>query len=265
MSSSALSPSAPPSLPSTLLFFKPYGVLSQFTREPASHWGCLADHIPVPGVYAAGRLDADSEGLLLLTADGRLQRRLTDPAFGHWRRYWAQVEGEAADHPEDLTALCRGVLIQGQRTRPARARWLAPEELEAAALPERDPPIRRRLSVPTSWLELELREGRNRQVRRMTAAVGLPTLRLLRVAIDLMDGQPPLTLEGLTPGAWRPVSSLEQQRLDRLLRPGGVPRSPRQRAERQAVGRARRPSGRPSPGRGGRAGGGKSGQGGGGG
>ena len=256
-------------------------MLSQFTREPSSRWGCLADHITVPGVYAAGRLDADSEGLLLLTSHGRLQRRLTDPAFGHWRRYWVQVEGEAADHPEALAALRRGLLIQGQRTRPARARCLEPGALEAAALPERDPPIRRRLSVPTSWLELELCEGRNRQVRRMTAAVGLPTLRLLRMAIDLMDGQPPLGLEGLAPGEWRPVSDGEQQRLDQLLRdrvgrPGKLQaQRPQPQLQRQPGRRPRRSPGRlspgspspgsPSPGRGGRAGGGKSGQGGGGG
>ncbi len=198
----------------TLLFHKPYGVLSQFTREPGSRWGCLADFIDVAGVYAAGRLDADSEGLLLLTDDGRLQQRLTDPRWGHWRRYWVQVEGEV-DAPA-LETLCRGVSIQGRPTLAARA-----EAMEAPpALPERDPPIRHRLSVPTSWLWLELREGRNRQVRRMTAAVGLPTLRLLRVAIDLMDGAAPLSLEGLAPGEWRPVSSGEEHRLAALLRRG---------------------------------------------
>ena len=183
----------------SLLFFKPYGVLSQFTPEAGSRWGCLAEHLQAPGVYAAGRLDADSEGLLLLTANGRLQQRLTDPAFGHWRRYWVQVEGDAASHPEAIGQLDHGVLVQGQRTLPARARLLAASELEAANLPERDPPIRHRLSVPTSWLEIELREGRNRQVRRMTAAVGLPTLRLIRTAIDLMDGKPALNLAGLQP------------------------------------------------------------------
>jgi 23S rRNA pseudouridine2457 synthase len=214
-------------------------VLSQFTPEPLSPWRCLAEFIPVPGVYAAGRLDADSEGLLLLTADGRLQQRLTDPGRSHWRRYWAQVEGLADAQPGALERLRSGVIIQGRRTRPARARALSPAEVQAAAIPDRQPPIRHRLSVPTSWLELELREGRNRQVRRMTAAVGLPTLRLIRLAIDLQDGQPPLSLEGLAPGAWRPVTAAEQARLDQLLRR--------------------------SPGRGGRAGGGKSGRGGGGG
>ena len=199
-------------------------MLSQFTPEAGSHWGCLADWIDCPGVYAAGRLDADSEGLLLLTANGRLQQRLTDPAWGHWRRYWVQVEGEAAAAPEALERLRGGVPVQGRLTLPARARPLADP-----GLPERDPPIRSRLTVPTSWLELELREGRNRQVRRMTAAVGLPTLRLLRVAIDLMDGGPPLSLAGLAPGDWRPATAAEQERLARLLsagpgKRGGLPR-----------------------------------------
>ncbi len=203
----------------TLLFHKPYGVLSQFRPEPGSAWGSLADHIDCPGVYAAGRLDADSEGLLVLTDDGRLQARLTDPAWGHWRRYLVQVEGiitEAA-----LDSLTRGVMVKGRRTLPARAR-----AVEDPTLPERDPPIRHRLRVPTAWLEVELREGRNRQVRRMTAAVGLPTLRLLRTAIDLMDGGPPLDLAGLAPGAWREVSPGERQRLGALLRPSGRPSAP---------------------------------------
>jgi 23S rRNA pseudouridine2457 synthase len=216
----------------TLLFHKPYGVLSQFTPEPGSAWDCLASHLDQPGVYPVGRLDADSEGLLLLTDCGRLQPRLTDPAWGHWRRYWVQVEGTATC--EQLHALATGLDIQGQRTLPARARSIADP-----GLPPRNPPIRERKEIPTSWLALELREGRNRQVRRMTAAVGLPTLRLLRVAIDLMDGEAPLSLEGLEPGQWRAVSPQEELRLQGLLRR--------------------------SPGRGGRAGGGKSGQGGGGG
>jgi 23S rRNA pseudouridine2457 synthase len=168
----------------------------------------------MPGVYAAGRLDADSEGLLLLTANGRLQQRLTDPRWGHWRRYWAQVEG--VPNAAALQALREGVVIQGQRTRPARAQGLADP-----GLPPRQPPIRQRAAIPTSWLELELQEGRNRQVRRMTAAVGLPTLRLLRVAIDLMDGGPCLSLAGLEPGQWRQVSADEQGRLQRLLQGRG--------------------------------------------
>ena len=134
-----------PGLLSTLLFHKPYGVLSQFTPEPGSRWGCLAEHIPVPDVYAAGRLDADSEGLLLLTANGRLQQRLTDPAWGHWRRYWVQVEGIAT--PEQLQQLEQGLVIQGQRTLPARASSIADP-----GLPPRNPPIRERKEIPTSWL-----------------------------------------------------------------------------------------------------------------
>ncbi|MEA5413038.1 pseudouridine synthase [Synechococcus sp. BA-120 BA3] len=203
----------------TLLFHKPYGVLSQFRPEPGSAWGTLADHIDRPDVYAAGRLDADSEGLLLLTDDGRLQARLTDPARGHWRRYLVQVEGAVTETA--LDSLRRGVMVKGRRTLPARAR-----AVDDPSLPAREPPIRHRLRVPTAWLELELREGRNRQVRRMTAAVGLPTLRLLRTAIDLMDGGPPLDLAGLAPGDWREVSPSERQRLGALLRPPGRPSAP---------------------------------------
>ena len=197
----------------TLLLHKPYGVLSQFTPEPGSRWGCLADLVPVPDVYAAGRLDADSEGLLLLTDEGRLQQRLTDPRFGHWRTYWVQVEGVA--NGEQLRILRDGVIVQGKRTLPARAQRLPSEQ--GAPLADRDPPIRYRANIPTSWLEISLREGRNRQVRRMTAAVGLPTLRLMRRSVDLMDGDAPLNLDGLEPGAWRAVNATEQQRLIRLL------------------------------------------------
>ena len=209
-------------------------MLSQFTPEPGCHWDNLSSFVDIPGVYPAGRLDADSEGLLLLTDNGRLQQRLTDPACGHWRRYWAQVEGLAGAHPEGLQKLRRGVVIKGRLTRPARVKPLPDPQL-----PERNPPIRHRPSKPVSWLELELCEGRNRQVRRMTANVGLPTLRLIRVAIDLMDDQTPLSLNGLQPGQWRLVDAAEDRRLTNLLRN--------------------------SPGRGGRAGGGKSGKVGGGG
>jgi 23S rRNA pseudouridine2457 synthase len=193
----------------------------------------LAEFIPIPQVYAAGRLDADSEGLLLLTSNGRLQQRLTDPRFGHWRRYWVQVEGDVDSQPQAIRQLETGLLIQGQLTLPAQACVIGDPQI-----PERDPPIRQRASIPTSWLQIELQEGRNRQVRRMTAAVGLPTLRLVRVAMDLMDSEPPLSLDGLSPGAWRPVNDHEEQRLLRLLQ---------------------------TPGRGGLAGGGKSGRRGGGG
>lgn len=216
-------------------------MLSQFTPEPGSNWGCLADWVPIPGVYAAGRLDADSEGLLLLTSNGRLQQRLTDPAWGHWRRYWAQVEGEPS--PEALKALQQGLVIQQRRTLPARAR-----PISDPGLPERNPPIRQRAQIPTSWLELELREGRNRQVRRMTAAVGLPTLRLLRVAIDLMDGGAPLTLGDLAPGQWRELTGDEAQRLQALLGRHRPPTPPPPHSHQRRAGR------------GGRAGGGKSGR-----
>jgi 23S rRNA pseudouridine2457 synthase len=176
----------------TLLFHKPYGVLSQFSPEAGSRF------VPVPDVYAAGRLDGDSEGLLVLTDEGGLQQRLTDPRWGHWRRYWAQVEGQPSD--ADLEPLRTGIQLQGRPTLPARARPLADLEVAQAALGERIPPIRVRRFLPTRWIELELREGRNRQVRRMTAAVGLPTLRLIRVAIG------PHSLKGLAPGSWCMVS-----------------------------------------------------------
>ena len=170
-------------------FNKPYGVLSQFT--PEGRWRGLKDFIDMPGVYVAGRLDADSEGLLLLTNDGKLQARISDPRFKMEKTYWVQVEGtpdEAA-----LAALRAGVQLNDGPTRPARARLLDPPP----AVWERDPPIRVRQAIPTAWIELAISEGRNRQVRRMTAAVGLPTLRLVRAAIG------PHTLDGLAPGTWR--------------------------------------------------------------
>jgi 23S rRNA pseudouridine2457 synthase len=170
-------------------FNKPYGVLSQFT--PEGRWRGLKDFIAIPGVYVAGRLDADSEGLLLLTNDGKLQARIAEPRFKLEKTYWAQVEGvpnEAA-----LESLCQGVQLNDGLTLPARARFLEP----APAVWERQPPIRARLSKPTAWIELVIREGRNRQVRRMTAGVGHPTLRLIRTAIG------PYTLDGLAPGCWQ--------------------------------------------------------------
>lgn len=211
----------------TLLLNKPFGVLSQFTQEMGSRWRCLNDFVDVPQVYAAGRLDADSEGLLILTSNGRLQQRLTDPRFGHWRSYWAQVEG--TPNTDQLQQLRHGVVVQGRCTLPSKARWLrGPDQPQ---LTERTPPIRYRAAIPTSWLQLSLTEGRNRQVRRMTAAVGLPTLRLVRCCIDLMDNGPPLDLAGLQPGAWRAVTAAEQERLNRLIssstsagRRRGVPR-----------------------------------------
>lgn len=171
-----------------ICFNKPYGVLSQFT--PEGRWRGLKDFITIPNVYVAGRLDADSEGLLLLTDDGQLQARIADPRFKMEKTYWVQVEGvpdEAA-----LTALRHGVQLKDGPTLPARARMIE----TPPGLWDREPPIRVRQSKPTAWLELTIREGRNRQVRRMTAAVGLPTLRLVRAAIG------PYTLDGLAPGSW---------------------------------------------------------------
>ncbi len=151
--------------------------------------------------------------MLLLTANGRLQQRLTNPRFGHWRTYWVQVEG--SPDQAQLDALCNGVMVKQQLTKPARAQRLAAEHQQT--LTQRNPPIRTRLSIPTAWLELSLREGRNRQVRRMTAAVGLPTLRLIRHSIDLMDGGLPLSIRGLASGQWRELAADEHQRLVALL------------------------------------------------
>jgi len=165
----------------------------------------------VPDVYAAGRLDQDSEGLLLLTTDGALQHRLTDPRFAHPRTYWAQVEGTPAE--DQMRQLREGVVIQGRRTLPAEARILEREP----ELPPRNPPIRFRKLIPMAWVELTLTEGRNRQVRRMTAAVGLPTLRLVRVAL----GQ--LRIEGLAPGEWRDLRPMELRSIANRVRPGRLP------------------------------------------
>lgn len=184
-----------PSRPRYLLFHKPYGVLCQFTSEAGRP--CLKDFVPVPGVYAAGRLDHDSEGLLLLTDDGAVAHRLTDPRRGHPRTYWVQVE--RVPDEESLTKLRRGVLLNDGKTKPCRVKLLDAEP----DLPPRDPPIRMRLTVPTAWLEMTLIEGRNRQVRRMTAAVGHPTLRLVRSRIGN------LRIEGLAPGKWRWVDKRE--------------------------------------------------------
>jgi 23S rRNA pseudouridine2457 synthase len=172
-----------------LLLNKPHGVVCQFTAEGGHR--SLKQFVPVPGVYPAGRLDTDSEGLLALTDDGRLQAAIADPRHKLEKTYWVQVEG--TPDREALEKLRRGVELNDGPTLPAEARVLDP----APALWERDPPIRFRKAIPTAWIELRLREGRNRQVRRMTAAVGLPTLRLVRVAIG------PWALGDLAPGAWR--------------------------------------------------------------
>jgi 23S rRNA pseudouridine2457 synthase len=171
-----------------LLLYKPYAVLCQFTDHDGRP--TLADLVDVPGVYAAGRLDADSEGLVVLTDDGKLQARIADPRNRIEKTYWAQVDGDVGEAA--LEQLRRGVLLNDGRTKPARA-----ERIDEPALPPRVPPIRVRRDIPTSWIELGLREGRNRQVRRMTAAVGHPTLRLVRAAVG------PWRLDGLEPGRWR--------------------------------------------------------------
>jgi 23S rRNA pseudouridine2457 synthase len=182
-----------------LKFWKPYDVLTQFT-DPQGRV-TLADFIPVKDVYAAGRLDRDSEGLLLLTDNPCLKTRLTDPAYAHPRTYWVQVE-----RIPDETALHNlrtGVQLNDGLTRPAQVILMT----SPPDLPPRDPPIRVRLTVPDCWLQITLTEGRNRQVRRMTAAVGHPTLRLVRAAIG------PITLEGLQPGQHQPLTAAETDAL----------------------------------------------------
>lgn len=185
-----------------ILFYKPYGVLCQFTDNSSENKRpLLKDYIPIPGVYPVGRLDLDSEGLLLLTDNGQLQHRLSEPKFAHPRTYYVQVE-RIPDHTA-LDRLRNGVRIKNYLTRKAKVRLLSKEP----NLPPRIPPIRDRKTVPTCWLEITLIEGRNRQVRRMTAAVGFPTLRLVRIAIGKDSQQ--ISLKGLEPGQWRELTSKE--------------------------------------------------------
>lgn len=176
-----------------IAFNKPFGVICKFRPEPGRR--TLADFIDVPGVYPAGRLDTDSEGLLLLTDDGALQARIANPRHKLAKVYWAQVEGIPTDSA--LEALRQGVDLGDFITRPAEARLID----EPRGLWPRDPPIRYRAKIPTSWIELTLREGKNRQVRRMTARVGFPTLRLVRAKIGAV------TLERLEPGQWRTIDA----------------------------------------------------------
>ena len=191
--------------PQIIRFWKPYDVLTKFTDGQGRP--TLANYIKIPGIYAAGRLDNDSEGLLLLTNSGALNARLTNPVYEHPRTYLVQVE--RIPDEEALQRLRKGVMLNDGPTRPASVELLS----TPPNLPERDVPIRYRKSVPTAWLALTLTEGRNRQVRRMTAAVGYPTLRLVRWAIG------PITLAGLIPGQWRALTPAETEALWHSISP----------------------------------------------
>lgn len=196
-------------MPRYLLLFKPFNVLPSFT-DPVGR-ATLADYVPVAKVYAAGRLDYDSEGLLLLTDDGALIHRLTDPRFEHPKTYWVQVEGVATEAA--VAQLRQGVVLRGERTRPAQATIIP-----APTLPPRPVPVRN--YHPTSWLQVVLHEGKKRQLRRMTAAVGLPTLRLVRVGIG------PLALGDLQPGQWRDLTPAELKALRSFVAFGPRTRRP---------------------------------------
>ncbi|MDD5404176.1 MAG: rRNA large subunit pseudouridine synthase E [Sulfuricella sp.] len=176
-----------------ILFNKPYGVICQFSSDGMHP--TLKDYVQIPGVYAAGRLDTDSEGLLILTDDGALQHKISHPRHKEAKTYWVQVEGKPT--PEALEQLRRGVHLGDFITRPAKADLIP----EPSGLWPRNPPVRFRQAIPTAWLELTIHEGKNRQIRRMTAKVGFPTLRLIRSRIGEWD------LDGLLPGAWREISA----------------------------------------------------------
>tara|TARA_R110002049_G_scaffold56036_7_gene154889 strand:+ start:13171 stop:13779 length:609 start_codon:yes stop_codon:yes gene_type:complete len=193
-----------------ILFNKPFNVLSQFTDDRGR--ATLADFLTAPGCRVAGRLDFDSEGLLLLTDDGRLQQQIANPQYNKWKTYLAQVEGQLDDGA--VAQLADGLVLKDGPTRPARAKQVPPPQLW-----HREPPVRARKTVPDSWLELSITEGRNRQVRRMTAAVGFPTLRLVRTAVGEW------TLDDLQPGQYReitvhmPASNIRAQKSSPPRRP----------------------------------------------
>ncbi len=203
-----------------ILFNKPYGVLTQFTDRENGR-ATLADYIDLPGVYAAGRLDRDSEGLLLLTDHGPLNAQIAHPKYKKPKTYLVQVDGEPTD--QALDDLRDGVELKDGMTLPAKVRRVA----EPANLWERDPPVRYRKEIPTSWIELTITEGRNRQVRRMTAAVGFPTLRLIRHAIG------DWTLDGLAPGEWKIIDVDAPPATHRRLSPGSA--KPPKRTELDAA------------------------------
>lgn len=186
-----------------ILFYKPYDVLSQFKSDNPQR-RTLKNYINIPDVYPVGRLDSDSEGLMLLTNHGQLQHRLSHPRFGHKRTYWVQVE--RIPDASALKQLQTGVKIKNFYTLPTKVKLLTDEP----SLPPRNPPVRYRKNVPTAWLEMTLTEGKNRQVRRMTAAVGFPTLRLVRINIAHLN------LQGMQPGEWRDLNSYEYESLHKL-------------------------------------------------
>lgn len=208
-------PASPASMSRILLLNKPYDVLCQFTDSEGR--STLAEFVAEKGFYPAGRLDRDSEGLVLLTDDGQLQHCIAHPHHKMEKSYWVQVEGNVDETA--LEALRRGIVLKDGPTRPARA-----EAIDEPAIWLRTPPVRYRAHIPTSWLSLTISEGRNRQVRRMTAAVGFPTLRLIRCAIG------PWQLDNLSPGKWREIPESEvhalQQRCRRLKAPPRKPRRP---------------------------------------